>query len=122
MSNMPEKSSISTANSGDNSTRNSSPDLSSVNPFQVLMGGLLAGGFAIAMYSLTAAIAHTFANQNIYSDNRTALQISIAIRTLVIGGAALVTGVFTIASLGLLALTAQVLFIRLTHKNSASSK
>ena len=86
------------------------------------MGGLFSGGFAIAMYSLTAAIAHTFANQNIYSDNRTALQISIAIRTLVIGGAALVTGIFTIASLGLLALTVQVLFVRLTQKNSASEK
>ncbi|CDM93445.1 MAG: DUF3082 domain-containing protein [Limnospira sp. PMC 1291.21] len=122
MSDLPEKSSISTSDSGDQSRRDLSPDLSSVNPFQVLMGGLFSGGFAIAMYSLTAAIAHTFANQNIYSDNRTALQISIAIRTLVIGGAALVTGIFTIASLGLLALTVQVLFVRLTQKNSASEK
>ncbi|MGC9524584.1 MAG: DUF3082 domain-containing protein [Limnospira sp.] len=97
---------------------NSTPDLTSVNPLRVITGGVISGGFAIALYSLTASIAATFAAKPITSDNQTALQISIAVRTLVVGGCALATGVFVIASLGLLALSLQILFVRLRQKQS----
>lgn len=114
---MSEKPSISKVDSADSST----PDLASVNPIQVMLGGLLSGGFAIALYFLTASIFASFASKPMYSDNQTAMQISVAVRTLVIGGCALVTGVFTITSLGLLALTLQVIFIRLRNKISSST-
>jgi hypothetical protein len=111
---MSEKPTQSNSETVDNST----PDLASVNPLRVITGGLISGGFAIALYSLTTSIATTFAAKPIASDNQTAISISIAVRTLVVGACALGTGVFAIASLGLLALSVQILFVRLRQKES----
>jgi hypothetical protein len=111
---MSEKPSKSNPETIDNST----PDLASANPLRAITGGLISGGFAIALYSLTASIATTFANKPITSDNQTAISISAAVRTLVVGGCALGTGIFAIASLGLLALSVQILFVRLRQKES----
>lgn len=82
-------------------------------PLSCLSGSLLAGSIAILLYRLTTAISQSFAANPITSDNQTAITISIAVRTLVVGMSTLATGVFSIAALGLMALGMQILFQRL---------
>jgi hypothetical protein len=68
---------------------------------------------AVACYFLTASIAQTFANKPVISDNMAVVNIASAVRTLVVGLSALATGVFTLASLGLMALAVQILIQQL---------
>lgn len=75
-------------------------------------GSLLAGSIALLLYRLTTAIAQSFAAKPITSENSTAISISIAVRTLVVGMSTLATGIFGIAALGLIALGIQTLFQR----------
>jgi hypothetical protein len=70
---------------------------------------MIAGGLAFAMYSLTSSIAETFANKPLPSGNYLATNIAVAVRTLVTGMSALGTGIFGIATLGLIALGIQLL-------------
>lgn len=77
------------------------------SPLKSLTGTLIAGGFAIACYFLTSSIAQAFANKPLASTNPTAVNISIAIRTLVVGMSTLATAIFGIIALGLVAVTIQ---------------
>lgn len=72
-----------------------------------LVGAAIAGGLAIAAYFLTASIAQTFAAKPPTGGSALALNIAIAVRTLVVGVTALATGVFGFVSLGLVALGIQ---------------
>ncbi|MEO0946777.1 MAG: DUF3082 domain-containing protein [Cyanobacteria bacterium J06641_5] len=74
-----------------------------------MLGSAIAGGIALPLYWLTRSIAQSFADKPITSANPTAINISIAVRTLVTGGFALATGVFTLAAVGLLLLALQTL-------------
>jgi hypothetical protein len=65
---------------------------------------------------LTASIAETFASKPIHSTNPTAVNISIAVRTLVTGITTLGTFVFAFAAFGLFCLGIQLIFQRLTNK------
>lgn len=87
--------------------------LSQPSPLKCLSGALLAGSITLLLYRLTAAIAQSFATNPIASDNQTAIKISIAVRTLVVGMSTLATGVFGAAALGLIALAIQTLFQRI---------
>ena len=88
-------------------------------PLRCITGSVMSGGFAYAMYSLMIAIATTFANKPIHSDNQIVINIGSAVRTLVVGVVALGTGIFGIAAVGLLALAGQLLIQKLTtSKNS----
>lgn len=80
-------------------------------PTRCLIGAIISGGLGAALYFLTAAIAETFAAKPIPSNNAIAMNIAVAVRTLVIGSSALATAVFGIACLGLLALSIQ-LFVK----------
>ncbi|MEG4326863.1 DUF3082 domain-containing protein [Microcoleus sp. herbarium5] len=84
-----------------------------------VMGSLIAGGFAAALYALTLSIVQTFANSPIHSDNVTAINIGAAVRTLVMGIVALGAGVFAFASLGLMLLAVQLLIQKLLKKPTA---
>ena len=87
-----------------------------------ITGSLIAGAFASGLYLLTASIAQTFANKPTHSDNITVIKIASAVRTLVVGMAALGTGVFALAAIGLMGLAVQLLIQRLrkrSHKDSA---
>ncbi|MDY6781410.1 MAG: DUF3082 domain-containing protein [Cyanobacteriota bacterium] len=75
-----------------------------------LLGALISAALAIAMYSLTASIAQTFAAKPPTTSSELALRISIAVRTLVVGVTALGTGVFGFVSVGLVALGIQTAF------------
>ncbi len=81
-------------------------------PLRCLSGSVVAGGLAIALYSLTSAIASNFASKPIQSPNFTVVNITVAVRTLVVGVSALATGIFGLIALGLAALAIQVLFTR----------
>ncbi|MFW6295825.1 MAG: DUF3082 domain-containing protein [Halothece sp.] len=58
-------------------------------------------------------IAQAFASKPITSTNPTAINISVAVRTLVVGMAALGTGLFSIVAVGLIALMIQTIIQQL---------
>ncbi|HLO49774.1 MAG TPA: DUF3082 domain-containing protein [Kamptonema sp.] len=107
-----------------NPTPNSQPPnpVEETSILRCITGSLIAGAFASGLYLLTASIAQTFASKPTHSDNITVIKIASAVRTLVVGMAALGTGVFALAALGLMGLAIQLLIQRLrkrSHKNSS---
>ena len=78
-------------------------------PLQCAIGAAIAGGFAVPLYWLSRSIAQSFADKPIHSTNPTAVNISVAVRTLVMGGGFLMAGVFAIAAVGLGILALQML-------------
>jgi predicted neutral ceramidase superfamily lipid hydrolase len=85
--------------------------------FRSFSGASIAALLATGAYSLTHSIAMTFAAKPIHSDNITAIKISIAVRTLVVGICSLATFVFAIATLGLIALGIQTLLQKSSSNN-----
>ncbi|NQE32317.1 DUF3082 domain-containing protein [Microcoleus asticus] len=86
-----------------------------------LTGSLMAGSIAVPLYALTMSIAQSFASKPVHSDNITAIKISVAVRTLVVGMAALGTGVFAMAAVGLMLLAGQILIQNLGKKPTGGS-
>ncbi|BAZ82536.1 hypothetical protein NIES73_38190 [Sphaerospermopsis kisseleviana NIES-73] len=97
-----------------NEKEKETPEQVPPTPLRCITGAVMSGGFAFAMYSLMIAIATTFANKPIHSDNQIVLNIASAVRTLVVGVVALGTGIFGIVALGLLALAIQLLIQQFT--------
>lgn len=93
-----------------------STDLKQVTPLRCLIGAVLAGIFAFGMYLMTHAIALSFATHKIQSSNQAVQRISAAVRTLVVGLTTLGMGVFSLATLGLLALAIQLTIRQLQRK------
>ena len=91
-------------------------------PLRCFTGALTAGTFSLLAYRLTLSIATSFANKPVVSDNPAVVNISAAVRTLVIGMVALGAGVFGIAALGLAALGIQLLFKRNTNAQNGLQK
>jgi hypothetical protein len=85
-------------------------------------GSFMAGTIAMLAYRLTLSIATTFANKPVVSDNQTVINLSSAVRTLVVGIVALGTGVFGMAALGLFLLGIQLFIQRLSHRPSAKAE
>jgi preprotein translocase subunit Sss1 len=85
-------------------------------PLRCLIGAVISGGLGYALYLLMIAIATTFANKPIHSDNPMVVNIGSAVRTLVVGVTALGTGIFGVVAIGLLALAVQLLVQQLTQK------
>lgn len=90
----------------------------SATPLRCFTGALTAGTFSLLAYRLMLSIATKFANQPVTSSNPAVVNISAAVRTLVIGMVALGAGVFGIAALGLAALGVQLLFKGLFNQHS----
>ncbi len=90
-------------------------------PIRCLSGATISGGLAIALYSLTAAIAQTFAAKPIHSDNPAVVNIASAVRTLVVGIAALGAGIFGVVAIGLVALAIQVSIQRIIKRSTPPS-
>lgn len=80
------------------------------SPLRCFLGAVVAALIAIALYKLTNSIAISFAAKPIHSDNSVIVRLSIAIRTLVIGGCTMGTGIFGLAAVGLFGLGIQLLF------------
>ncbi|PLZ97150.1 hypothetical protein CEN50_15930 [Fischerella thermalis CCMEE 5268] len=87
-------------------------------PLRSLIGAVISGALAFAAYSLMSAIATSFAAKPLHSDNVVVLRISSAVRTLVLGIAALGSGVFAIVAIGLVALAIQLFFQQLAKRES----
>lgn len=79
------------------------------SPWRCLSGALISGGLGLALYRLTMSIAQTFAAKPIHSDNITVVNLTVAVRTLVVGMSALGTGIFGLVTVGLIALSIQLL-------------
>jgi hypothetical protein len=99
-----------------NAAEKSLPAKSQPTVLRCVMGSLIASAFAFGMYSLTMSIALSFASKPVHSDNITVIKIGVAVRTLVVGMAALGTGVFGIAAVGLLLLGVQIMLQKLLKK------
>ncbi len=94
-----------------------SPQERSAGPGQCLVGAIISGGIALPLYRLSQSIAQSFADKPIASSNPTAVNISIAVRTLVMGGGFLMAGVFAIAAVGLLLLALQTILQKRTRSS-----
>src|SRR6478672_12455625 len=92
-----------------NSVSLSSDTVQKATPLRCFTGALIAGGMAIAVYFLTVSIAQNFAAKPLPTSSQVAINIAVAVRTLVIGVSALGTGVFGLVTLGLAALGIQLL-------------
>ncbi len=88
------------------------------SPFRCLTGSVISGVLAFGAYNLMIAVATSFANKPIHTDNQIVWRISSAVRTLVLGIMALGTGVFGIVAIGLLALAIKLIFQQLTKQNN----
>ena len=89
-----------------------------VSPLRCFSGSFIAGTLAILVYRMMIAIATTFANKPVTSDNPTVINLSAAVRTLVVGIVALGAGVFGIAALGLFLLGIQLTIKKLTGQTA----
>ncbi len=78
-----------------------------ITPLRCLIGALIAGTMASGLYFLTVSIAESFAKSPIPTTNQTAINISIAVRTLVVGVSTMGTAIFGIIGLGLILLAIQ---------------
>ena len=78
-------------------------------PLRCVTGAIISSGLAYALYSLMIAIATTFANKPLHSQNVLVIKITSAVRTLVVGIVALGSGIFAIVAIGLIALGVQLL-------------
>lgn len=89
-----------------------------VSPLSCFSGSFVAGTLAILVYRMMIAIATTFANKPVTSDNLTVVNLSAAVRTLVVGIVALGAGVFGIAALGLFLLGVQLTIKKLMGQDA----
>ncbi|NER02009.1 MAG: DUF3082 domain-containing protein [Okeania sp. SIO3C4] len=89
---------------------------SNVNPLQCLASAIIAGGLATLTYMLMKSISERFASKAIISDNFFVVNISTAVRALVVGVIALATCMCAMVSLGLVALAIQIIIQRFTNK------
>lgn len=83
-------------------------DKNEVTPLRCLLGAAISGTLGTAMYYLTYSIGSTFANKPVTSTNQLVINISSAVRTLVVGLASLATFIFAFVSFGLVLLAIQL--------------
>lgn len=81
-----------------------------VTTWQCLQGASISGVLAVALYYLMSSIAQLYAAKPVNFTNPIVINIAVAVRTLVIGLAALSAGVFAIVTIGLIALGIQLIF------------
>jgi hypothetical protein len=84
-----------------------------------IIGAIVAAIMAIASFFLNSSIAQNFADRPIHSPNYLVVNITVAVRTLIIGISTLATGVFSLIALGLLALAIQVTIQQFNQKTSS---
>ncbi len=98
--------------------RQGSDPSSSVSPLQCLTGAMLSSILAMLLYRLTTNIAQSFASHPLTASNQTAISLSIAVRTLVVGMSTLATAIFAFAALGLVGLALQLIWQRIFAASS----
>jgi choline-glycine betaine transporter len=86
------------------------PKESLPSPLRCLTGSAIAGVMAYMMYWMANKIAISFASKPITGKTDAAVNIAVAVRTLLVGMTSLGTAVFTIVSVGLILLAIKVAF------------
>ncbi len=100
-------------NSTSKSNKKSTPK---VNPLQCLASSVISGGLATLAYLLMKSIAETFARKPIISDNVFVVNMSTAVRTLVVGVIAFAACMCAMVTVGLIALAIQTIIQGFTNK------
>ncbi|MGK7918859.1 MAG: DUF3082 domain-containing protein [Trichodesmium sp.] len=80
-----------------------------VHPLQCLASSVISGGLATLLYLLTKSIAQTFASKPIISDNVFVVNMSTAVRTLVVGVMTFAACMCGMVTIGLIALAIQTI-------------
>jgi hypothetical protein len=101
---------------------NPSANVTPASPLRCLVGSAISGALGLGLYSLTVAIATSFANKPLVSDKEIVLRLSSLVRTLVVGVASLGTFIFFFVALGLILLALQLAFKDLQQKAIAHKK
>jgi uncharacterized membrane protein HdeD (DUF308 family) len=78
-------------------------------PLRCFLSSVIAGALAFASYSLFSSIVQTYATKAVTSNNPIVINITSAVRTLVMGVVALATGVFAMVMIGLFLLGIQLM-------------
>ena len=87
-----------------------SPTEKKTTPLRCFLGSISAGILALIPYYLMTSIVETYATKPVISDNQIVVNITVAVRTLVIGVATLATATFGLVAIGLFLLGIQVTF------------
>lgn len=90
------------------------------SPLRSLTGALMAAVMGLLLYRLTTSIIQSFAAHPTVSGNTIVVNLSAAIRTLVVGLATMATGIFAFVTLGLIALAVQAAIQKLRSPKDAA--
>ncbi len=93
---------------------------SPATPLQCLNGSAVAAALAWVAYSITKKVGANFAAHPFESTNYIAVNISVAVRTLIAGLFAMATAVFALTALGIFGLGIQTLLKQRNGDASAS--
>jgi Protein of unknown function (DUF3082) len=89
-----------------------------LTPLRSLTGAIIAGGMAALMYRLTTSVVVSLMTHPTSSHNTIVRNLSAAVRTLVIGGMTMGTGIFSLVTVGLVALALKLAMQRSLPPNS----
>lgn len=89
----------------DSTTDNSSEK---TTPLRCFVSSGISGGIAYLCYLMLSSIVNTYAGKAVTSSNPIVIKLTSAVRTMVMGGVALGTGVFGMVAIGLFLLGIQV--------------
>jgi hypothetical protein len=89
-----------------------------LTPLRSLIGALIAGIMASLLYRLTMSVVQSFMAHPTITHNTIVRNISAAVRTLVIGGMTMGTGIFSLVAVGLVALAVKLAFQPASPPNS----
>ncbi|MEL6501709.1 MAG: DUF3082 domain-containing protein [Cyanobacteria bacterium J06607_15] len=84
------------------------PALEKATPLRCFFAASLSGAIAYCCYLLLTSIVHTYGAKAVTSSNPIVINLTAAVRTMVMGIVALGTGVFGVVAVGLLLLGIQV--------------
>ena len=101
MKNTPDESITQSDTQVDNSLENATP-------LRCFSAAILSGGIAYLCYLMFNSVVHTYAAKAVTSSNPIVINLTAAVRTMVMGVVALGTGVFGVVAIGLFLLGVQV--------------
>ncbi|MDJ0728330.1 MAG: DUF3082 domain-containing protein [Prochloraceae cyanobacterium] len=91
-------------------------------PLRCLVGASISGSLGYALYLLTTSIAVSFATKPVQSTNPFVINLSAAVRTLVVGVSTLATCLFAITTLGLILLAIQLVIQGFKQEEDLTSR
>ncbi|MEM7595772.1 MAG: DUF3082 domain-containing protein [Cyanobacteria bacterium P01_A01_bin.83] len=82
--------------------------LEKATPLRCFFAAIISGGIAFFLYLLFNSVVQTYATKAVTSTNPVVINLTAAVRTMVMGIVALGTGVFGVVAVGLFLLGIQV--------------